>query len=978
MVLLGPPFAELICGRLPLAIGAIGHAAVAELAAKAAGDAALAGLALALSRKPVQDLLAGTIEGSAYLAGLIARDPARLQRILTSPPHTELERARLQMASAVAGQPGRADVMAALRAYKSTVALSVALADLGGIFDLNAVTSALSAAGDAAVQAAVTSLLSDARDRGEIALGDFVAGAGTGYFILAMGKFGANELNYSSDIDLIALFEPSRIRLRDGLDHPTFFARITRDLVRLIHDLTADGYVFRTDFRLRPDPGSTPLAMSTVAAHIYYETVGQNWERAALIKARPCAGDIEAGQRFLSGLAPFIWRRHLDFAAIDDIHAMKRQIHAHRGHAAVKVAGHNIKLGRGGIREVEFFAQTQQLIAGGRQPNLRVQQTERALDALVEHGWIAASVKMELTVAYQFLRRLEHRLQMVGDQQTHTLPADAHGLEAIARLSGYADVAAFERDVEQILLTVERHYAHLFERSAPLTAGGANMVFAGEDDDPGTLAALAKLGYGDPSNVLRIVRGWHRGQMRAVRSSVARERLTDVQPFLIEALGATGDPDGALASFDRFLAELPAGVQLFSLLKANPGLLRLVADIMGSAPRLAHVLSRRRTLLDAVLDPRILGEMPGEAALAAMIAAELAPARDEQEILDVVRHIGAEQAFLIGVRVLRGVIDAQQAGDAYARLAERLIAALQAAVEELFAQTHGRVSGGAWAIVALGKLGGREMTAASDLDLIIVYDHDAAVPLSDGLKPLAASQYYTRLTQRLISALSAPTARGALYEIDLRLRPWGQKGPLATPLASFRDYQAHEAWTWEHMALTRARVLTGPSELRSAVNSAIRAALVLARDRVKIAADVRDMRHRIAVHKGSDDTWDLKHARGGQVDLEFIAQHLMLVSAHTHPEVLTQSTAEAFERLAAAGGLDMSAAATLIPAARLYSDLTQILRLCLDGPFVPAMAPAGLKELLARSAKEPDFACLEARLKSTKEMVGHLFDILIA
>ncbi|MEI9900797.1 MAG: bifunctional [glutamine synthetase] adenylyltransferase/[glutamine synthetase]-adenylyl-L-tyrosine phosphorylase [Hyphomicrobium sp.] len=803
--------------------------------------------------------------------------------------------------------------------------------------------------------------------------------APAGYIVLAMGKYGAGELNYSSDIDLIVFYDRDRIRTAPGVEPQAFFVRLTRDLVQMMEERTGEGYVFRTDLRLRPDAGATQLAMSTAAALVYYESFGQNWERAALIKARPAAGDIEAGAELMGELSPFVWRKYLDYAAIADVHAMKRQIFAHRGFGGIAVAGHNIKLGAGGIREIEFFAQTQQLIAGGRQSDLRVRQTIEALARLAERRWIKPRVAKELSEAYLFLRRIEHRLQMVADEQTHEVPEDPARLAAFAQFCGYQDTRTFARELTLRLETVQKHYAALFEDAPVLTAGASNMVFAGQKDDPGTLAKLQEMGFSQPSEVLAIVRGWHHGRYPAVRTARARERLTEVQPLLIEALADTADPDRALASFDRFVAELPAGVQLFSLLRANTGLLRLLADIMGTAPRLSRILSRRRRLLDAVLDPGTLGTLPTADELDALIAAEIgAGDEDMQHVLDRARVVGSEQQFLIGVRVLSGAIKANQAGGAYALLAERLIDALKRACERELARAHGEVPGGGAAILAMGKLGGREMTAASDLDLILIYDFEEGAEQPDGPRPLAPTQYYARLTQRLISALSSATAEGSLYEVDLRLRPSGQQGPVATQLKSFVDYQRHTAWTWEHMALTRARVIAGPPPLRAGVAEAVRQSLVWPRDKAKVAADVLEMRARIAKEKGSEDIWDLKQVRGGLVDVEFIAQYLQLVHAATQPQVLDQSTVEAFRKLRDAGALGAPHADVLIPATRLLLDLTQILRLCLEGRFDPATAPSGLKALLARAGDAPSFAELEARLKATLTAVSGVFQEIVA
>jgi glutamate-ammonia-ligase adenylyltransferase len=968
----GRPLHERICAAPVIHDGGRATAALAHLAQRCAAEPGLAALGGLIAAPAVRDLLAGIFGASPHLTSLIERNPESLLRALSTTPERHFASLVKDVELGAGATGGVPEAMRALRLFKAEVALLIALCDLGGVWPVMTAARRLSEAADVAVAAAVRFLFRQAAGRG-----DWLATEPSGYMVLAMGKHGAFELNYSSDIDLIVFYDPARTRLRADIEMQHFFARLTRDLVRLLHERTEHGYVFRTDLRLRPDPGSMPLAISTDAAFNYYETVGQNWERAALIKARTIAGDIAAGESFLDSLSPFIWRKYLDFAAIADIHAMKRQIHAVRGFGQIAVAGHDIKVGRGGIREIEFFAQTQQLIAGGRQPALRVPETLVALERLSAAGWIGADVRDDLDAAYRFLRSVEHRLQMIGDEQTQRLPEDADKLAALARFCGFSDTPGFASRLTAELERVQAHYVRLFEQSPQLTRRGANMVFAGEEDDPGTLEALVEMGFERPAAVIAGVRAWHHGRYPAVRAPRARELLTEVQPLLIEALAATANPDLAFIGFDRFLAELPSGVQLFSLLKRNPSLIELIAAIMGTAPRLARILSKRRRVLDAVLAPGFFGSVPSADDLNAIIAAELAGAADFQDVLDRARRIGHEQAFLVGVRVLTGSISAAQAGGAYALLAERMIAAMQAEVEREVAKVHGRVPGGGVAVVAMGKLGGREMTAASDLDLIVVYDFDARAELSDGLKPLPAIQYYTRFTQRLISALASQTAEGNLYEVDMRLRPSGQKGPVATQLSGFIDYQRRDAWTWEHLALTRARVVSGPPALRAAVEQAIRRALTRKRDPARIAADVRDMRARIEKEKGTRDIWDLKQVNGGLIDLEFIAQYLQLVHANAHPEILSPNTITALVNLGGAGLLPAPAVEALLPAARLYHNLTQVLRLCLDGPFVPGKAADGLKSLLARAGEAPDFARLKADLVARQAEVARFFRELV-
>ena len=946
---------------------------------KAAAEAAGGGAALAeaLAQPQAAAFIAGVMECAPFLRTLILEDPARLAKLLSADPA-----ARMRRLTAAIGRAWKTDdaaaLMATLRRGRQEAALITALADLGGVWDVVQVTAALTAFAEAAVGTAVRFVLTETAAAGRITLRDPDAPEeGSGWIVLGMGKFGAGELNYSSDIDLIVLFDEEAVSLGEGVEPTTLFVRMTQRLVALLQEHTADGYVFRTDLRLRPDPGSTNIAISTEAALQYYESLGQNWERAALIKARPVAGDHAAGDAFLAELTPYIWRKYLDFAAIADIHSIKRQIHDHRGHAVVAVAGHNIKLGRGGIREIEFFVQTQQLIAGGRQPELRGRRTLDMLKALAKFGWIDKTTSDELSAAYGDLRTIEHCLQMVADAQTHTLPDDAEGLAVIARMAGYRNAGAFEKAVAKTLTTVRDRYAALFETAPTLTSAVGSLSFTGDADDPETLATLTALGYRNPAEISRTVRGWHFGRYPATRSASARERLTEFVPVLLEALAGGEGADAAFAAFDRFLARMPAGVQLFSLLQTNAGLLNLLLRVLAAAPRLAETIVRRAHVMDALLDPAFFGSLPDAALLSQRLTESLAEARDFEDVLDRARIFGQEQQFLIGVRVLADTVSVRQAGYAYSDLADVLLSAVLEATVSEFERVHGTMKRGAVALVAMGKLGGREMSATSDVDLILLYDFDEASPSSSGSRPLHGSQYYTRLTQRLVAALSAPTAEGTLYAVDFRLRPSGKSGPLATHIEAFAAYQAKDAWTWERMALTRARVVAGDRKLKKRAGEDIRAILTQRRDAKKIVADIREMRAMVEEAKGGEGAWDLKQAPGGLVDIEFIAQALLLVNAHRHPGLISTETETALAAAATAGLLSPADADILLPALKLYQALIQIIRLCLDAPFDPETAPRALLERLAEAGELPDFATLDAHLRATESAVRAVFERLI-
>ena len=652
---------------------------------------------------------------------------------------------------------------------------------------------------------------------------------------------------------------------------------------------------------------------------------------------------------------------------------MKRQMAAYKGHDEIAIEGHNIKLGRGGIREIEFFVQTQQLIAGGRHPELRERETLVTLDDLAKGGWIGKDAARDLAEAYRFLRVTEHRLQMVADEQTHTLPADRDGVERFARFLGFADRDAFVAALLEHMRKVQRQYARLFEDAPKAEASRLALVFPPEKDDTATLDKLAAMGFRRPLEVSGAVRRWLSGEYRSLKSEFARAHLVDLVPVLIDHLARAENPDRALVALDRFLGGLHGGARLLSLLRRNPDLTALLALVLGTAPRLADILAVHPQVMDALIEPSFFGALPDAEKLAAELSRTLAQARTYEDLLDRARAFGQEQMFLIGARILSGTVSAEQAGEAFARLADVIVRAVHRAVEDNFATAHGRLREQQSAVLALGKLGGREMTAASDLDLIIVYDFDENEPQSDGARPLYGTQYFARLTQRLVSALSAQTNYGALYHVDMRLRPSGRSGPVATMLGSFESYQENEAWTWEHLALTRARVVSGPPAFATRVEKVIHGVLGRQRDAEAIAGDVVEMRGAIAAEKGDKDRWDLKYVAGGLVDLEFIAQYLQLIHAAEQPEILDTATARVLDKAARLGVLAAEDSDVLRPAVRLYQNLTQILRLCLTGPFDPKAAGHGLLSLLARAGDVPDFTTLEAHLAETQARVRASF-----
>ncbi len=953
-----------------------------------AGDDDTAAFGRSLLANPRGRVMLNAVFGnSPYLTQCLLTEPRLLRDLDRLGPDRLADETIAAVADPATEPHDRAQLMDGLRAAKRRIAVTAALADIAGLWPLETVTRQLTRFAEAALGAACRHLLRAAAAKGSLALADDAAPeAGSGLIVLGMGKLGAEELNYSSDIDLIVLYDDQRLP-PGGNDNPGgAFVRLTRDLVRIMEERTADGYVFRTDLRLRPDPGATPVALSVTAAESYYSSLAQSWERAAMIKARPVAGDRAAGEAFLASLRPFVWRRSLDFAAIQDIFEIKQQINdRQRASGALAVNGHNLKLGRGGIREIEFFVQTQQLIHGGRNPRLRGRDTLGGLKALSEAGHIGADVADDLTLGYRFLRQAEHRLQMIDDRQTHTLPTSDSGVDALGTFLGFEVPDMFRRGLRRVLERVDQHYGDLFREHRRGAEPIVPLAFAGTDEDPETAALLAELGFADPPQVFATVRGWLHGRYRATRSERARRLVTRLAPTLVHTLSLTPSPDQTLRRFDDFLGRLPAGVQIFSLFQANPDLIDLLVEILGLSERLGQHLAQNPALLDAVLTPGFFDRLPEAGDLARELADQLAGVRDLEDVLVGVRRWTNDHRFRAGVQVLRRIASPADCAPFLSDLAEVGLRALQEAVGRGFAERHGGFverhgdSAGAprLAVIALGKLGGREMTIRSDLDLIAVFDVADPSAESDGPRPLDPSSYHARLWKRIISAVTVPTRDGALYEVDMRLRPSGNAGPLVTSLEAFARYHADSAWTWEHMALTRARVIAGPADLVARLEAAVQGALTRPRDPARLVADVADMRERIAREHPPRSAWDAKYRRGGLVDIEFLAQYLQLRHAPARPEILSANTGQALARLADAGFLDADTAVDLMETLAMWQAIQGYVRLTVEGVFQPAeVSPAvstALARLVLRRTEGPaDFALAERAVEAMAERAyGH-------
>jgi glutamate-ammonia-ligase adenylyltransferase len=850
------------------------------------------------------EVLKGMVGCSAYLRGLLGRESVWLQEAQQDP-----EQAMLTAVSWDTTK-GLSELGRELRQSKRRVALLAAVCDLGGVWDLDGVTGALTDLADAAVRVAFKVAVQD-----QIRQRRLPVEATDGLVVFAMGKMGARELNYSSDIDLICLFDETRFPKENFSDVRSGYIRATRAAVACLNDVTSEGYVFRTDLRLRPDPSVTPVCLGMEAAERYYESLGRTWERAAWIKARVAAGDEAAGQRFQEALRPFIWRRHLDFAAIEDAHNMRLAIRQHKGTGGLmRLERHNMKLGQGGIREIEFFTQTRQLISGGRDSDLRHRATRPALQALAQKGWIETPLADALCDHYVEHRTTEHRLQMLGDAQTHDLPATQVGFDRLAAFMGTTS--------DRLRKTLTERLTQVHTLTEDFFAPGAAPTGTQDQEDHD----LTKRWLSYP----------------ALRSSRAVEIFKRLRPDILRRLHRAARPDEAIAAFDGFLSGLPAGVQLFSLFEANRQLVDLLVDIVAVSPELARYLSRNAAVFDAVIGGDFFSDWPDLEPLKVLLAERLAAEPDYEAKLSVARIWKREWHFRVGVHLLRGLSTPDAARRQYCDVAEAVVSALWPEVQAQFAVRHGLPPGRGAVVVGMGSLGAGALHALSDLDVIVIYDSDGT-ETSEGLRPLPARTYYARLTQALITALSAPMADGRLYDVDMRLRPSGNQGPVATSLASFSTYQRDKAWVWEHLALTRARVVAGSVPLAKDVEDVRRDILALPRDQRAVLSEVASMRARIATSKAPFGPLDPKIGPGRLQDIELLAQAGTLLSGFA-----THGIAAGLTAAADRGWLSVCDAEHLTKAHAVWSSVQVALRLIGDGDIQANTLSTAARAFLCR------------------------------
>jgi glutamate-ammonia-ligase adenylyltransferase len=854
-----------------------------------------------------------------------------------------LERGAVVQALALAREAGAqaGDLGTALRRERGALAAALAVADLAGLLTLEALMERLSDFADSALdRAIVTAMLErtpDAEPRG--------------FAVIGLGKHGSRELNYSSDIDPIFLFDPAILPRRPREEPGQAAVRIGQRVIELLNKRDAEGYVFRVDLRLRPSPEVTPIVLAVDAAISYYETSAQPWERAVFIRARQAAGDADLGRYFLQAVHPFVWRRSLDFGAIGEIQSITRRIRDHYAQGQGFGAGYDLKRGRGGIREVEFFAQIHQLIHGGREPGLRAPATLDALRALAQAGRIPAADAAALAGTYRLLRTVEHRLQMVDDRQTHSLPTDPAALDNVAELHGLHSGAALLDLLRLEVEGVARLYTALSgEDEQRLPIGAAALE-----------AHLGAAGFVDPAAARVRVETWRTGRARSLRTSAARDAFEAMLPALVTAFAGAPDPMRAMNRFEDVVERLPSGVNFYRLLEARPGLTEHLADILSHAPALADQLGRRPQLLDGLIDASAFVPAPPVEALIREFARPERHAEDYQLLLDRVRRLVNERRFALGVQLVTGRSSALAVTEGYSRVAEAAISVLADAAVEEFAVRHGRVGTSELLILGLGRLGGEALTHASDLDLVYLFSgtHEAE---SDGGRSLRANDYFNRLAPRVTAALSVPTAAGPLYDVDTRLRPSGRDGMLAVSLESFARYQREQAWTWEHMALLRARPVYGSPDARTALGRIIEETLAVERDPERLCSEIASMRAEIAAHKRPAGPFDIKLGPGGLVDLEFSVHALQL----RHRIGLDPHLEHALAALCAAGLVEPE----IDPALRLLTSMLVMFRLVSPSSAEP---PEATRALVARACGLPDWQALLAAHDAARQRVSALW-----
>ena len=734
--------------------------------------------------------------------------------------------------------------------------------------------------------------------------------------VFGLGKLGGGELNFSSDIDLIYAFAEHGVS--DGprpLDAENYFTRVGQRLAQLLGEVTAEGFSHRVDLRLRPFGASGRLALSFTAMEQYYQREGRDWERYAWIKARTVAGDIGAGERLQSLLQPFVYRRYLDYTALDGLREMKAMIDAD---VQRREMADNLKLGPGGIREIEFLVQAMQLIRAGREPRLRERGLLPALAALGDAGHLPAATVAALAAAYRFLRRAENRVQMLADQQVHVLPDAPLARERIARGLGFADLESFQGELDLHRALVSQAFAGLLQaRHRRVELSDIARYWQGLPEN-GDAGALADAGFADAQAHHARLRDFARSPAVRALSERARHRLDQVLPALIEACAKVSAPDAALPRGLALMQAIARRASYLALLDEQPAALARLVDVTARSSLLSERLAAHPLLLDELLDSRAAGNLPDVESLGRRVAEQDATlaALDAESALVALNELKQSLSFRIALATLAQRQPPLDSARQLAALADSLLTQVEMLARRELEPAHGRMPGVGFAVIAYGSVGGRELGFDSDLDLVFLHDAQGE-QLSNGPRPLDVPRYFARLAQKLVGLLDTVTSAGRLYEVDMRLRPDGAKGVLVSGMHSFIQYQQHRAWTWESQALVRARAVAGDTALRARFEDVRRELLMRERDPAALKAEVIAMRRRMRgeLDRSEGLRFDLKQGEGGLVDLEFLVQERVLALAATHRALChDRDTPSLLRALAAVNGLPGSDPSVLLQA----------------------------------------------------------------
>ncbi len=956
--------------------------------------------------------LARVFAASEFVARSCAREPALLAGLIGS---GELFRAYapgeltglILAATAAAGD--EAALSRTLRRQRAREMVRIAWRDLTGMAALDETVADLSALAEACLDGALDRLHGWAAQKHGAPRGQ-PSGRPQRLVVLAMGKLGGRELNFSSDIDLIFCYPeegecetasapdltaharsasgspPSpangrgnegegargpRTRVPDvppitppigeqGLSNQEFFARLGRALIRALHENTADGFVFRVDMRLRPNGESGPLALSFEAMEHYYQLHGRDWERYAFIKARVVAGDRAAGAELLATLKPFVYRKYLDYGAIESIRTMKAMIEREMARQGMN---RNIKLGRGGIREIEFIVQTHQLIRAGREPSLQEPNARRVLAALRRAGYLETEAAIRLDAAYVFLRDVEHRLQMVEDRQTQRLPDDEPGQLRLAFACGFSDWPTFLAALDGHRQAVHEQFSVLFRQAGEEQGAPDSLVtlWQGQLDDEAAGRLLREQGYAESGEVLALLQSLRTSGAYLALSTTGRERVDRVVPMILAQCGRSPAPLATLQRLVQVLEAIGRRTAYFALMAENPPVVKQLVSLAGASPWIANWIARHPLLLDELLNPA-LARLPVPAQLHDELRERLAqlPADDLELQMEVLREFRHGHVLRVAAADLGTKLDPLETGGALAAIADTVVGESLRLAERDLQKRHGRprcpghASAPGLAVIGYGKLGSRELGYGSDLDMIFLYE-GCDNGESDGERPLPNESWFARLGQRLIHLLTTRTAGGLLYEVDMRLRPSGKSGPLVASLDSFERYQTTEAWTWEHQALVRARPVAGDPGVIAEFARLRAAILCRPRDPAGLVRDVLDMRARMRESHGSRESGlvDLKHDRGGIVDIEFMVQYWVLRWAAEHPALIRQTdNIHILQALAGEGLLDPKRAAFLEEGYRRYLSLEHHLKLQEQGSLLPAAQLGDLPERVRQVWKD--------------------------